>query len=775
MIAEQVVQWLEVTRRLREEQSARAKARAVRAENMKRVMAAGFAKAAGAGRPKDAARARVELAALQQAPAAEASSRRRPLWEDLPRVKPGRTTVAPAVSQNDRRKPPAAPASAATKARQLAAGYQPAVVKIVSYGAGAGRASAMGKYVQREGVALETHDGRLLEDHAAVAAEMDVWAQGFDKRRPSDDVMTVRMRVGGVAEDPEGRQRLAAAVEAGFAGHRHAYRIERGEDGGLEATVVAALAGRRTERDENGDQTIKDRFYLSDARQRGPRDLSSLSRRLIAQRAAEGVGADRDGVEIAFSGAAHGKNGATYHLAELARGGPAQRDDGKRLATDVEARTVAASWAKQLDSREARDVMHLVLSAKAGADPQAVTNAARSFLKENFADHKFAFGLHTDKLESAGHMHVHAIVAVRGETGQRLRPGPTTLRAWRESYAAHAQEQGLKIVATSAAERASMQSYGAKDKAIVDAAERPRPQREAADRAYARANADLVDNARRRIERARTNPVRIPESEKQKAAVNESLHAWRGILSEQPHHPVAGAQVIRLTKALECANVLTEVSRASASISQRAAMSDATAEQMRSDLRELNTKLADTAATLSGETRQHFMQRSAAAMERMALQTDLKAMQERGVTQISAEDLAKLAGPATDRLLAKARAIETVEHREAATADQIVDRTVERQRRDGAEPASLAQVATDRDLLRQAETAAARERREAQAATTIARDLSQNPGQPINPAQVEDARLSDLKREQDRVIDKAKSGGTDGDGADRERPHRQKM
>lgn len=50
----------------------------------------------------------------------------------------------------------------------------------------------------------------------------------------------------------------------------------------------------------------------------------------------------------------------------------------------------------------------------------------------------------------------------------------------------------------SAKERASAQSYGPQDKAIVDTAERPRPIREARDRAYAAdpANRHLIDNSR---------------------------------------------------------------------------------------------------------------------------------------------------------------------------------------------------------------------------------------------------------------------------------------
>ena len=144
----------------------------------------------------------------------------------------------------------------------------------------------------------------------------------------------------------------------------------------------------------------------------------------------------------------------------------------------------------------------MIVSAKAGTDIEAFTKSVRSFLHEQFADHKFMFGVHTDKAE-AGHIHAHAIVTVRNAEGQKIHPGPEDFRGWRETFAEHAQENSLKIVATSAADRASSQSYGPKDKAIVDAADRPRPGREARDRAYSSdpANQPLIDNARRRSRR----------------------------------------------------------------------------------------------------------------------------------------------------------------------------------------------------------------------------------------------------------------------------------
>ena len=69
------------------------------------------------------------------------------------------------------------------RARQLAAGYQPAVIKVVSYARGIARATATGQYVQREDVPLETHDGRLLTDREAVADEIKGLVDGLFEAR----------------------------------------------------------------------------------------------------------------------------------------------------------------------------------------------------------------------------------------------------------------------------------------------------------------------------------------------------------------------------------------------------------------------------------------------------------------------------------------------------------------------------------------------------------------------------------------------------------------
>ena len=96
----------------------------------------------------------------------------------------------------------------------------------MSYARGTARATATGQYVRREDVALETHDGRMLGDREAVAEEVKAWSASFSKRAESQDVAAIRLKLHGVGDTPEGRERYEKAVAAGFAGHRHAYRID---------------------------------------------------------------------------------------------------------------------------------------------------------------------------------------------------------------------------------------------------------------------------------------------------------------------------------------------------------------------------------------------------------------------------------------------------------------------------------------------------------------------------------------------------------------------
>ncbi len=155
----------------------------------------------------------------------------------------------------------------------------------------------------------------------------------------------------------------------------------------------------------------------------------------------------------------HGVDGVTHRLNQLVERGPAQRSDGGMVSDAAEARATAQNWKDQLRSQTPRDTMHLIVSSKAGVDLERFRAAAREFLHAAFADHKFMFALHTDR-ESDGHIHAHAVVAVRDETGAKIHPNRQTFAGWRQAFAMAAQAQGLRIAATGAMERASSQSYG---------------------------------------------------------------------------------------------------------------------------------------------------------------------------------------------------------------------------------------------------------------------------------------------------------------------------
>lgn len=659
-------------------------------------------------------------------------------------------------------------AGAVKPASLLAAGYQPAVLKVISYGHGVARATAIGQYIQRGQAALETHDGKLLSMHEAVAAEMKTWARDFDKRRESDDVAMFRLTVAG-EKDVE---RLVAAVEAAFAGHRYAYRIDRCDDGTASARIVATMAGQSVVRGEDGDEKVRHRFHLSDARVQGDPRFSAPTRRMIAERVEAALGVSAAAVDVVPVGkASHGKPGVIYQLSRLTHGRAARNEDGEAIATEPQIRATAQAWSKGLHSFSPRDTMHMILSAKAGEDKEALVRAARGFLHEQFREHKFAFALHDDK-EADGHMHVHVIVAVKGEDGQRLRPGPADLRSWREVYAAHAQQQGLKIVATSAAYRASSQSYGPRDRAIVAVAEQPREGREARDRAYAKANPHVVDKARQRIERARINPVRLPETRRQLAVTGEGLQDWQAVAQAQPDHPTAAQYIARLTQSLASGKILVRLN----AYRKASSMADATAAEMRDNLKDINEAVAIAAGVMEGATKLEFLRRTAATMEKLAIQTDLKASQESGQTHMSEDEVRQRFGPQADALIARAREIEAAELREAQRAEAIRDRVVTEQNRDessGAiDPASLREVAEDRAATHHAEAIASRERREAQAAAEAARALAENPNQRLDPNLAQGERLQELKHRQDTGIN---TRPIEGEEPEKEKPASQRI
>lgn len=637
------------------------------------------------------------------------------------------------------------------RAQKLASGYQPAVIKVLSYASGAARATATGQYVQRKDVPVETQDGRMLTDGQAVADEIKQWSKDFEKRAPSHDVVTVRLKLDGVSDTPEGRETYAKAIAAGFKGHRHAFRIDRLPTGGIETHIVTAAAGGpkerfrvRSERVGEGGLDQKRFDYRSEA--------------VIKARIEAATDISGHAISIDPGKPQHGRDGVTWQLNRLIeRRGPLVDDRGKAIGEVAAARGAAKEWGRSLRSQSPRDTMHLMLSSKAGPDPEALRRAARAFLHDRFGDHRFLFGLHVDR-ETDGHIHVHAVITVKNEAGQKIHPGPSEFRGWRESFAQHAQSEGLKIVATSAMERASAQSYGARDKAITDIAERPRPAREARDRAYAAdpANQRLIDNARQRISMARTNPITLPAFRPDRRIVNESVEAWSTVAREHPDNAAAKDMLVRLTMAQTLGAILHTIGKRVEHLIREGQGMAITSEQMAKDLRLMNEAVSRTSDLLDGATKQQFREKSARYLETLANRVDLQRAEESGVQQLSRSEVEAIAGVNADRLIARAQDVRLKEEREAVSAERLANRAVEAEQRQeargGVDPQSQRELTVERAIVRGSQQSAAREAREAAASVEAVRVLSEHPAQPLPQALIQTDDLAKLRAEQEKIV-----------------------
>jgi len=111
--------------------------------------------------------------------------------------------------------------------------------------------------------------------------------------------------------------------------------------------------------------------------------------------------------------------------------------------------------------------MHLIVSARAGTNATAFEGAVREFLGEQFGGHRYVFAVHDPALDpkemaeggKRPHIHAHAIVTMRSETGERIVTSPQVFREWRSVMAEKAREQGIDMELTDRREFASAPAY----------------------------------------------------------------------------------------------------------------------------------------------------------------------------------------------------------------------------------------------------------------------------------------------------------------------------
>ena len=343
-------------------------------------------------------------------------------------------------------------ASAETASRAaIAAGAQPVVIKVTS--TVSSRASAAGlmtylgtREVEKENgekgkvdIAIYDQDGLAIssrEDRAAALAE---WAADFREAYAVNALATFSMKLADEVDDAALHDALNAAFRSKpFLYCRHA-------DGQVSVFAVTDLPAKR----------IAGALKAREKGEGPARVVENAEADFVRRMADAGVSA-----EVRILGAAVSEKSGRYFLEKFLRteksittseGDPVKGGSSVKKRADG----IWRSWSSHIRTVEPRNAFHMIFSARAGTDPDAMSRAVRDFLSEQVAGHRWITAHHPE----TGHVHVHAMISARDDVGKALRLTKPELYEWRERFAAKAREQGIAMVATRRADVAATRPF----------------------------------------------------------------------------------------------------------------------------------------------------------------------------------------------------------------------------------------------------------------------------------------------------------------------------
>lgn len=398
-----------------------------------------------------------------------------------------------------------------TRFAALARGSQPAVVKLASYGGGA-RAGAMMSYTSRGGeLAVENERGERVLGRDALAEQRAEWEHLFDNRAASRDLGVFHVSIDPSALDSDAGQddQLREILRSGFGDRRFVYSARQRNPGEIHVNGVVVL------RSGDGERLTGDRKAAEIVQQR--HDASDAGREVDAR--------------FRFHGYGNGVEWGTARVRELVTSAGAEvRDETGRLIGDATQAgdLVQKEWRKELHSRKGRDVMHLIVSARARTDAAAFESAVREFLGEQFSGHRYVFAVHDPALDpkemaeggKRPHIHAHAIVAMRSETGDRIVTSPQMFREWRSVMAEKAREQGIDMELTDRREFASAPAYTRNQ--VRPVSYRGRTEHEGTSSA-----------AHSRYRAKRSNEIHLATTDRSRQYAGRAAEAWNGLANAE--------------------------------------------------------------------------------------------------------------------------------------------------------------------------------------------------------------------------------------------------
>lgn len=341
----------------------------------------------------------------------------------------------------------------ASTALSRATGHNAVVVKVLSYGAGAGSARNVLEYQAKEEQAID-QDGREV---VSIKDALAQWERDFTTRDGSKDILlltyelpnTDRETVAKVLDD------LArdGILRDGDTQRTYAYSIGPGVKDQTRLQLAIVLAHEKSDR---ADRTTGNHISPS------IETVRAIDRRVDARLEGQGI-APLSRYPAKFASGPKGLNATLHamqrqdnavtlsthaHLVERGNKTPIYKRTGERRSITTadhkeltrEGRTVGVL----LQSRQPRDFMHLLLSGPANVDRDKFIEAADAFLGSQFHGHRYAYAVH-NRHEMTKHPHVHAIVSLKGPGKTRLNPNIRDFTEWRERFADKARERGLTI------------------------------------------------------------------------------------------------------------------------------------------------------------------------------------------------------------------------------------------------------------------------------------------------------------------------------------------
>lgn len=316
-----------------------------------------------------------------------------------------------------------------------AAGAQPAVFKVMPNPPSTKEAAArllnyIGKREDEKGekhdIEIFDEDGQVLATGGARKAFLETHCETFEPPLENTNFLEVRFELAGEVTDAA----LSEALNKAFGAKPFIYA----QDG----QTVEAYAHT----DERAGPLAR---VLAGGRENSrSKALDKIEARLSEAMSAAGVVANAE-----VTAAVSREPKAKYFLQKFIRTNKDVRTaNGEPIRGARNPAKVAASvyeqWRPQFSGRERRNAYHLLFSARAGTDANAVMAAARAVLEERAPGYKFVLAHHKD----TKHVHIHAMVQARSADGERLKFYKPDLVAWRETFAEKARENGIAMVAT---------------------------------------------------------------------------------------------------------------------------------------------------------------------------------------------------------------------------------------------------------------------------------------------------------------------------------------